>query len=320
MNTRELLAALCREPELTRTQILAHVGASLNADIVTRGLDFAGPTINSVFRDGDTALILGGGWGESNAQMIHDDFATERDVWWKTSARPDAEPRIVDFDGRRCMMHDFTDGNYNSTLGLVNQPDRDWYISGHFFNEVWGSASRNVKPLALRGGRPGSWDAPEIRMDQYPAGGGGHIYAMDHNEDLVGQDWGLSNDLWSGAWHRFEAWIGRNEYCVWIDGRRVGRVTGNLRGDGHYTNVYLMPYFATDSNPRPQMRWYWDELYIANSRARVEIGNAPVYEDCTERWCLPVRQWDRGIIEVPASDGWVFVVDSEGRVSNGWEM
>jgi hypothetical protein len=72
----------------------------------------------------------------------------------------------------------------------------------------------------------------------------------------------------------------------------------------------------------------FDDFYVAagaNARARVEIGNAPVYADCTRLAICPTTNWTNTSISAICnvgglgadSDLYLFVVDSAGGISPG---
>jgi hypothetical protein len=73
---------------------------------------------------------------------------------------------------------------------------------------------------------------------------------------------------------------------------------------------------------------YYDDVYIDNTLARVEIGDAPDYASATHREIQIPSSWSDGHIEAtlhlgsfPATAGlYLYVVDAEGRVSPGFPL
>ncbi len=71
----------------------------------------------------------------------------------------------------------------------------------------------------------------------------------------------------------------------------------------------------------------FDDFYVAtgpNARARVEIGNQPVYQDCTNLAIITPTNWRNNAITATVRAGsfqsgeaYLFVVDANGNVSNG---
>ncbi len=288
--------------------------------------------------------IFGAGFGQKSpaAPMVFDNFEGGTPGtrigggWYTSSARPDYYPTYSDvmsrrLDGQSARLN-FTDGNYNSTLALVHleelmgNPQLPLYVSGWFYNTTTGAPSRNVKLISFRGGPTGSMDAPELRCDFYPATSGGHIYAVDCDDTGLMQDWGLGNEMYSNAWHRLEAYEDvQTGYTLWRDLGEWGTISGVLHGqDCYFRNLYLMHYFATDTGtPRPSMEFYWDELYIDTTKARVELGDAATWAACSHREIQIPSAWSNDSITINVNQGsfqdgqpaYLYVVDGTGAVN-----
>ena len=72
---------------------------------------------------------------------------------------------------------------------------------------------------------------------------------------------------------------------------------------------------------------YFDDVYLDNTWARVVIGDASTYDNCTTRETQIPSAWATGEITVTFNAGaftdetaYLFVVDSDGAVSNGYEI
>lgn len=73
---------------------------------------------------------------------------------------------------------------------------------------------------------------------------------------------------------------------------------------------------------------FWmDDLYVDTTLARVEIGNAPVYQDCTHREVQIPTSWSNGQITIEANEGslnsgprYLFVIDADGNRSAGFPI
>jgi hypothetical protein len=73
---------------------------------------------------------------------------------------------------------------------------------------------------------------------------------------------------------------------------------------------------------------YYDDIYIDNSWARVEIGDEPIYANCTHREIQPATAWADGEITITFNQGsfvadstaYLFVIDSDGVASAGYEI
>ncbi len=306
----------------------------------------AAPDVTSVssasLLDGAVFTLDGGGFGakEHDAPLKWDDFTggNPGDVvsgWHTESHVAGYEPRYsterTRVPGGQSSFQEFfagPEGNqYNSTLGFCEQQIGRIYISGWFYNETGGGPSRNVKILALRGGRPGMWSLPNGRMDLYPSTSSGHAYVADCSGTERGDDWSLHGDIYSGAWHRLEVWFdigtptGGGEFMIWRDLNVWASVDGTFIDDPScmLTNIYFMSYFAVDTNDA-SMDWYWDEIYVDDTPARVEIGDAPTWDACEHREIQVPQSWSADRITVAANQGslpagsqlYLYVVDANG--------
>jgi hypothetical protein len=73
---------------------------------------------------------------------------------------------------------------------------------------------------------------------------------------------------------------------------------------------------------------YYDDVYVAQSQAHVEIGDAPEFGQCQRRDILLASAWSDHEIAVECRDlglvsdqyYYVFVVDGEGQVSTGFQV
>ncbi len=71
----------------------------------------------------------------------------------------------------------------------------------------------------------------------------------------------------------------------------------------------------------------YDDIYIADSRARIEIGNNPIFTSCTHREIQIPTVWSDGSITINVNQGsflngdaYLFVVDENGDVSEGYPI
>jgi len=89
--------------------------------------------------------------------------------------------------------------------------------------------------------------------------------------------------------------------------------------------VYFHNYLDvnSDSDGIFNTTWYYDDIYIDNSWARVEIGDNPIYEDCTHREIQYINSWSNESINVifnqgsfnDSEDMYLFIVNEEGIVN-----
>jgi hypothetical protein len=97
-----------------------------------------------------------------------------------------------------------------------------------------------------------------------------------------------------------------------------------------FDDIFFSAYFADDEGtPKPQMWWYWDEIYIDSTQARVEVGNASTWSGCTQREIQIPSAWSSSSITITSNKGsfgsfsgkYLYVVDSSGNVNaNGYAL
>jgi len=113
----------------------------------------------------------------------------------------------------------------------------------------------------------------------------------------------------------------------------VSRNVLNLRSDtGGLHQLRLGKYTGSDEAPDDyydRHHFWFDNVYVDESWARIEVGNNRVYEDCTHReFQIPHSMWDEDNIEFTANLGsfdasddlYLFVVDEFGNVSDGYSV
>jgi hypothetical protein len=342
--TRAMWDFAPKEGTMQKAQLLAVVAVAVLLLGVRAGAQPDVDQINGDLVHQGQVEIFGTGFGQKTpaAPMVYDNFEGGTPGtrigggWYTDSARAGYYPTYSNAMSRRVNGQsarlNFTDGNYNSTLALVHleeltgDPQSPLYVSGWFYNTTTGAPSRNVKLISFRGGGAGAMEAPELRCDFYPSTSGGHIYAVNCDDTDVMQDWGLGNQMYSNAWHRLEAYEDvQTGYTLWRDNEEWVSINTVLHDPGcYFRNLYLMHYFATDTGtPRPSMEFYWDELYIDITKARVELGDASTWSSCTHREVQIPTAWSSDSITINVNQGsfqnaqqaYLYVVDSNGAVN-----
>jgi len=321
----------------------------------------SGPSISSVSdttpTHGQSITITGSNFGSKTtaAPYKYDDFeggtlgARVGNGWYTSSNLSDGWPIYSDAHARASGIAEETaylqhDRAYNSTIGVTGlnwDYGQEAYLSCWYYCTTAGAQSRNFKILAFRGGGAGNWDGPDFRADMYPNQPGGHAYVARPDKSLIVQDWGLGGHLLEDGWHRVELFMhtgtsnnsDNDGVCLgWRDLNEWWTLE-NFEFDfstQNYDNIYFAAYFARDDGtPTPQMWWYWDEIYIDTTRARVEIGNASTWSACTHREIQIPSAWSGSSITVTVNQGsfadssgaYLYVVDSDGNVnSNGYSI
>jgi hypothetical protein len=96
-------------------------------------------------------------------------------------------------------------------------------------------------------------------------------------------------------------------------------------GDNGPIHSLVLGYFITSGFH--ECSTYWDDIYIDNSWARVEIGDAPVYDNCTHREIQVCSEWSDNAVRFKANQGsfqpgqaYVFVIDENNNASAGYPV
>ena len=145
-----------------------------------------------------------------------------------------------------------------------------------------------------------------------------------------------------GSWHLVQAEFGENSGVdqadgrlrLWIDGalrHTTDTLVTNVGSDGPAINkrpyvIGLRDSWPPSDAPVDNMYGYYSDIYVDTSWARVEVGDAPVYNDCTVREIQIPASWSDSAIEITFRQGtfgngqtvYVFVVDASGAVSPGF--
>jgi len=163
----------------------------------------------------------------------------------------------------------------------------------------------------------------EVGLTHQDASGAGIFYG---NYGEVAQEWTEHADV-VDEWHRFEMTgdvlegYGRYDrdlileaevFPPPLDSTPVGRLAT--------TNVHQM-----NEDTSGVYDYFFDNLYLSDTWARVEIGNAATWDGCTARTVLPFTSWSDTRIDVTFDldfvgfDGpyFLFVVNDEGTPSEG---
>ncbi len=303
------------------TGVVQHKGV-----VTISGSAFGGKAVAAPYR-----------WDDFDYGTVGSTLRSESNGGWTLDASMVGdEPRYstaqVRWPGAKSAYQNFTGGNYNSTISLTHYPPGPLYFSGWFYMTVSGAASRNSKLLQLRAGDLDAitW---ECRVDQYPINPSGQQYVADCNGQETKASWVIGGNLHAdGQWHRLEFYLSQGTvgvsdgvWSVWLDGRLVTELTGTfMTSNCPFDHFYLSHYYASDQGtPQPQAQRWWDELYVDNTRARVEIGDASTWAACTHREIQVPSAWTASAITCTVNEGtftagqqaWLYVVDSSGTAN-----
>ena len=221
------------------------------------------------------------------------------------------------------------DGNYDPN------PNKTPYADNHKQYYLFGNRSSE-----------GFSEFPQ-GMPLIPAGTS--TWGYYNNVSMAQTNWNGTNNIntigktyenTKSQWNRWEFWQKLNtdpsctinvncdgELTYWID-TKVGRKRADYKhrfvaGEwkdfrlGHMAHGFISTAKA----------WF-DDIYIATTQARVEIGDASTWDTCTHREIQIPSSWQAGQITITINQGsfpakssaYLFVVDANGNVSNGKEI
>jgi len=172
-----------------------------------------------------------------------------------------------------------------------------------------------------------------VQLPVSPSSAGPNYY-MTSAENLVNQmrHWQF--------WLKPDVDGGTNGYMkVMLDGQVIEEHTGwGTNGPGligeYWAQLSISGYYSRSVEGGCPPAYitgnayeYWDNLYIDNTQARVEIGNASTYATCTHREIQIPSAWAAGSITVTANTGsfadgaaYLFVIDGDGTASAGYPI
>jgi hypothetical protein len=316
----------------------------------------AAPDITRVLgpvKDGLPATVEGRGFGQKvpAAPLRYDNFengtigqplTSQASGGWSTWNVGGGVGPIYNGDrtrvpGEKVVLQDYSIG-YNKGIALWDIDARHFYMSGWCYRDDYaGNAMtcNNQKLWGNFGHLENEVYAPQSRLDTYWSNGSGHIYSS-------AQDGSTTQNVWVGSlpylnqWFRMERFMhqgtpGGSDGFTWARAnlQEVARApasgTGMLveAGDAEYNYWVLGHFFRKEDGAN--LRVYWGELYVDTTLARVEIGDAMNWDDCTHREIQIPSAWSDGAVTFTVNQGtfpigsqvFVFVVDETGAPSLG---
>lgn len=220
---------------------------------------------------------------------------------------------------------------------------QEFYLDGWFQYDQEDAPpySRVVKLLLLFG--DGALEYPQIHFGTSNCTQNERFHIAGYADETTPTDteYGFRLGDAIGRFRHMQLWLkasssGQHNGAVrlWLDGQLIASsdnyltVAGN---QGFWNHVRLGYYHAHDGipglcDPSPGDAYgWWDNVYIDNTRARVELGNAATYDACTLREIQVPSSWSNSSITVNFKQGafaagqsaYLFVVTSTGAVSSG---
>ena len=225
-----------------------------------------------------------------------------------------------------CALQDFSQG-YNATIGLWKIPITKLYFSGWCYRDDYAGTAMNSTNRKLSGNFGhvvnDSYGYPQERVGTDGANNyGEHQYAVDANMNALDSDYYQpSADLWD-RWFRIERYVDTDVGVSWI-AHDLHKDSEIHNVQGPFDDFILGQYFRTDGGALLKM--YRGELYVDTTMARIELGNAPVFDQCTHREIQIPVSWSNTQATFTANPGtfsstadtYLFVVDADGKASPG---
>ncbi|MBT7237321.1 hypothetical protein HN865_00510 [Candidatus Woesearchaeota archaeon] len=317
---------------------------NLKVSQVIPGVPHVGDVSNlGVLRHGDSFNISGSSFGVKSpvAPWLRDDF--EQGIIneiisgprWSTGSEWGGFDPVYSDDVSR--------GNNNivskqgtvgtSLLGADNYPDGcdgEIYITGWFYGTETESSS-SMKFMNLNAG---GWDYPAIRTGGDCSGWWRSGVWEDYNNNIAISS--IGGTPFRDSWERWE-WVAHfGTDGLWQTFRNLeieSEIVDNFYfGEGRCTDsIYFSSYYGVSSACPDNANglWYWDEVYVDNTVARIEIcnnQNKDLATNCEIQ--IPHTTWDGTTIQFSANQGalnsdqtyYLFVIDADGTVSNGKEI
>lgn len=243
--------------------------------------------------------------------------------------------------GRNSMKILWNDWQSACSVKKYGDFAQEFYFDGWFqYDQEDGPPwSRVVKLLLLFG--DGELEYPQIHFGTANCTRDEIFHIAGYADETTSTDnlYGFRLTDVQGSFHHMQLWLkastsGQHNGAVrlWFDGQLIASsdayltVAGN---QGHWNHVRVGYYHAHDGipggcadSPGDAYGW-WDDVYIDNTQARVEIGNAPTYAASTHREIQIPSAWSPTSVQVRVNQGsfgagqsaWLYLVDPSGSVN-----
>lgn len=324
--------------------------------VVITGTDAGDDT----FDEGESVAVLGTGFGTKTtaAPIKYADFEsgsqgaviTTSEGWnsvdgWHSGSSSHLYRPIHDsaaaHTGARGMTCRYVDGVYNSSVLKAGDFSGGYYFDAWYKYAPANPPSRNHKIWMLYGS--GTGEFPQAAMTGF-CGLDDSIeipfYAGPNDGDA---EWmGVHfNDL-TTTMHHIQVWLkpstpGTGNGRAWcqVDCTSYANSSDLLTvmpniGDWQEVRVgYYMAHDAIgDCVASGDAYTYFDDVYIDNTPARVELGNANAYDACTIREIQVPTAWSATSVSIQsrwgallsAEKAFLFVIDNQGYVSAGYQV
>jgi hypothetical protein len=163
-----------------------------------------------------------------------------------------------------------------------------------------------------------------------------YIPFSNENGEIVQPNMSSPGD--SPAWYHWQVEIlnsdintDNGEFRMWRNGNLEAEETDlliRLTGDSNFKSVWLGRYLGNYEGDLSNTLYY-DEVYLDDSWARVEIGNASTWSGCSHREIQVPTSWSSSSVTVDVNQGtfsdgvgaYLYVTDDDGNVNaNGYAI
>jgi len=315
---------------------------------------WAAPTINSVsgnINHKQIITIVGSGYGVKSpaAPLLWDTFEQGTN-----GGALSADPHWVKYNGpgsttggyfNNTESYSGTLSAYNRTTGpsASNPVNLHFNTSNFFFKPTDKIYYSYMSKYIVTGDSYGVLKNGRSNASPNTYNGPGDIYfssGQSRFEKALGQYGPIiwHSGLNSPNWTRHEIYKSNStpgvaDGGVWMAiGNKVVRNEKNIvtRATGEsfkQTNIILGLMFANARNNGDHRIWI-DDVYVDNTKARVELGNAPSFTSSTHREIQVPTYWSPNSINVNVNSGsfnsgekvYLFVIDSNGNASTGYPV
>ena len=296
------------------------------------------------FSNNETVTINGSGFGTKSpvSPWLYDDFEDGTDAadvrntvtpvgsktWQTYNYGVDGDAltfnTVRSFNGSQsAYTEDGESGTFSGNVWIGGQATQNRYVSYRFYTATGvGGTTKFDRSTANTGN--GNNNAP---YDEPPNWGWGPYWFYNDGDTFYSPP---STDyvdaLPSDTWNRIESWIEVGSlntedgvYQQWLNFNSHFNGTGLLNCDnisGCQVDTWMSLLIANNSST---YSWWYDCVYIDNTRMRVELGDDPTWSSCTERVIqVPHTTWSDTSIQITVKTGgqtgtkYLFIVASDG--------
>lgn len=135
-------------------------------------------------------------------------------------------------------------------------------------------------------------------------------------------DWGGN----VGSWNKMEIWVSstKNEIKTWVNGKETHSANDFVKPNSLPLNIYEIGFDPSDASKYPDIKFNFNEVYISETQARVEISDKPTWNDPESIKHIQVAtNWSDNKIEVNLNEStsslkgsaFLYVIDENGNVN-----